>query len=146
MNEEMNTGKCLCGAIKFRTTGQPLWVAHCHCNTCRRSTGAPVTTFLGFNKNQVTFDGQRNFYTSSPGVKRGFCARCGTPLTYESERCDDEVHFYVSVMDEPDAFVPERHVFYEEHINWLELNDDLPRFSGFDRNKPSSWGPKRRGD
>lgn len=143
MHEEEKTGSCLCGQIRFRARGRPLWVSHCHCNSCRRNTGAPITTFVGYNKNKVTFDGQRTIYKSSPGVRRGFCANCGTPLTYESDRCDEEIHFYISIMDEPDEFIPGRHVFHDEHISWLELDDDLPRFSGLDRGKPSSWGPKR---
>ena len=145
MNEQVTSGKCLCGQIKFRVQGAPLWVAHCHCNSCRRSTGAPVTTFVGFDKQQVSFEGDRVFYNSSPGVQRGFCAHCGTPMTYESDRCENEVHFYISVIDDPEQFIPERHVFYDEHIKWLEVNDDLPRFSGFDRDQPTSWGPKHSG-
>lgn len=70
-------------------------------------------------------------------------AHCGTPLSYESERCPGEIHFYISVMDTPDVFKPQRHVFHEEHISWLEQNDDLPRYEGIDRDEPSSWGPKR---
>lgn len=139
---DTQTGKCLCGAVSFQATGSPLWVAHCHCNSCRRSTGAPVTTFVGYNKTQVIFGGERSFYASSPGVRRGFCGQCGTPLTYESDRCASEVHFYISVMDEPGAFDPQKHVFHDEHISWLELNDDLPRYAGLDRETPHSWGPK----
>ena len=145
MNEHVTSGKCFCGQIPFRVRGAPLWVAHCHCNSCRRSTGAPITTFVGFDKKQVSFEGDRMFYSSSPGVKRGFCANCGTPMTYESDRCENEIHFYISVMDEPERFIPERHVFYDEHIKWFEVNDDLPRFAGFDRDQPASWGPKYSG-
>lgn len=67
-------------------------------------------------------------------------------MTYESDRNENEVHFYISVMDNPDSFIPDRHVFHDEHISWLELNDDLPRFARLDRNKPASWGPKHSGD
>lgn len=145
MTEETSTGGCLCGRIKFTTEGPPLWVAHCHCNSCRRSTGAPVTTFVGYKSNQVTFAGRRKFFASSPGVRRGFCDNCGTPMTYEADWCKEEIHFYISLMDEPDKFTPERHVFYDQHISWLELNDDLPQFSGLDREQPASWGPKHSG-
>ena len=137
------TGKCHCGRISFAAAGDPLWVAHCHCNSCRRSTGAPVTTFIGFNRQQVSFTGDRKIYNSSPDVYRGFCENCGTPLSYESDRSPGEIHFYISVIDTPQAFIPNRHVFYDEHIPWLEINDDLPRFDGLDRNHPGSWGPKR---
>ena len=66
-------------------------------------------------------------------------------MTYESDQCENEIHFYICVMDDPEIFIPERHVFYDEHIKWLEVNDDLPRFAGFDRDQPVSWGPKHSG-
>ena len=140
---DKQTGRCFCGNIRFEAEGRRLWVAHCHCESCRRSTGAPVTTFVGFNKDQLTYTrGERHFYESSPGVRRGFCADCGTPMTYEADRCPDEVHLYISTLDEPGAFQPQLHVFHAERIPWLELNDDLPRHSGFSSDGgTTSWGP-----
>lgn len=142
MRNDATTGRCLCGRIVFTAHGPPLWVTHCHCNSCRRSTGAPITTFVGYDAHQVEFIGDRKFFASSPDVRRGFCGDCGTPLTYESAHTGTEVHFYVSVMDEPDAFRPTAHVYYRDHIKWLELNDDLPRFETFDRHAPPSRGPR----
>ena len=126
-----HTGGCFCGAIKFEAHGDPLWICHCHCNSCRRNTGAPVTTFVGLLKEQFTWlSGTPKVYSSSPGVRRSFCADCGTPLCYEADRCDDQIHMYVSVMDRPDDFVPTKHVFVGEKISWLELDDGLPRKEG----------------
>lgn len=83
-------------------------------------------------------------YESSPGVRRGFCRNCGTPLSYEADRCGDEIHLYVSTLDAPEIFLPQAHVFYAEHIPWLELNDALPRYAAFGRDEePASWGPNR---
>ena len=87
MSEPPLEGGCLCGAVRYRIDAPPLWTAYCHCATCRRSTGAPVTMFVGARSESVRFTaGERAMYASSPDVQRGFCARCGTPLTYESER------------------------------------------------------------
>lgn len=103
------TGKCFCDNIKFETHGEPLWVSHCHCNSCRRSTGAPVVTFVGFLKSQVTYtSGERAFFESSPGVRRSFCAACGTPLTYEADRCPEETHLYISTLDQASSFPPRK--------------------------------------
>lgn len=143
---DVQTGRCLCGNVRFEARGRRLWVAHCHCHSCRRSTGAPVTTFVGFNKDQVTYTrGERRFYASSPGVRRGFCADCGTPMTYEADRCPDELHLYVSTLDDPGAYEPQLHVFFAERIPWLELHDDLRRYPGFSTDAgAASWGPLHR--
>lgn len=123
------TGGCLCGAVRFEARGEPLWMVHCHCHSCRRNTGSAVATFLGYRMKDVEWvKGRRAFYESSPGVQRGFCSACGTPLSYEGDRAPGETHLYISTMDEPDRFPPEKHVFYEEKIAWFDTADDLPRF------------------
>ena len=147
MNDGTN-GRCLCGNVRFELRGKPLWVAHCHCNSCRRNTGSAVATFVGYNKEQLTYTrGERKFYESSPGVERGFCADCGTPMTYEANWCPDEVHLYVSTFDDPGAHRPQVHVFFAERIPWMELEDDLPRYEGLTPDAtPVSWGLLRGED
>ncbi|MFQ5763432.1 MAG: GFA family protein [Rhodospirillales bacterium] len=81
-----STGQCLCGAVTFDAKGEPPWVAHCHCHSCRRNTGSAVATYVGFWQSQVMFSGRpRAFYRSSPGVIRGFCDRCGVPMNYDGD-------------------------------------------------------------
>ena len=121
-------GGCLCGAVRYRIDAAPLWTGYCHCASCRRSTGAPVTMFVGASAEATAFTkGKQALFASSPGVARGFCAACGTPLTYESDRFPGEVHFYISTFDDPEPLRPAFHVFHKERISWLEIADDLPR-------------------
>ena len=131
------TGGCMCGAVRYEVSGEPIWVGHCHCVSCRRHTGAPVVTFVCFKKEQVAFTkGERRIYNSSPGVGRAFCGQCGTPLTWEGQSEVPErgmiVEFHISTLDDPDAFIPTNHLFYPERIAWFDVADDLPRYHGFD--------------
>jgi hypothetical protein len=140
--KDASTGRCLCGSLQFEVRGRQLWVAHCHCHSCRRNTGSAVATFVGFKSDQLTYiRGERKFYASSPGVRRGFCAECGTPMTYEAERWPDEVHVHISTLDSPEDFRPQLHVFFAERIPWMELEDDLPRYEALTRDaEPVCWG------
>ncbi len=80
------TGGCLCGAVRYETTGESFKVIHCHCQSCRKHNSAPVVTLAGFKADQVRFSGdERKIYESSPGVGRAFCGKCGTPLTWEGD-------------------------------------------------------------
>jgi len=120
-------GSCLCGAVAFEAAGDPLWVVHCHCRSCRRQTASAVATFAGFRREQVTFtQAERALFTSSPGVRRGFCARCGTPISYEADRFEGEIHLYVVSFDDPTRFVPQHHVNFDEHVSWLRVDEHLP--------------------
>ena len=83
----------------------------------------------GFKRPALTFmAGRPRYYPSSPGVRRGFCAACGTTLSYENERWPDDVHVMVAVFERPELLVPQFHIFAEERLPWLHLADGLPRY------------------
>jgi hypothetical protein len=83
----MTTGHCLCGAIQYEYDGEPTLVVHCHCESCRRQTASPVATFVIVPKTALRFTrGQPKEFASSPGVYRSFCAECGSPMYYRTER------------------------------------------------------------
>ncbi len=131
------TGGCMCGAVRYETTGESFKVIHCHCRSCRKHNGAPVVTLAGFKADQVTFSGdERNIYASSPGVGRAFCGKCGTPLTWEGDGGDRGpiVEFHISTFDTPDVLVPTAHSFDPERIPWFDIADNLPRYEGFSGN------------
>lgn len=115
-----HTGHCLCGAIRFAFTGAPNWVLHCHCESCRRATASPMTTFVSVPDAQIDWSGPApGTFASSPGVTRGFCPTCGSPLFYRRTTLPDETHLYVALLDDPGALVPEGHDFVEERIAWM---------------------------
>ena len=130
MSRTEHTGHCLCGRTRYRAKGDPAWACYCHCESCRRATGAPVTAYAGFAIDRFAFEGEEpGRYESSPGVTRTFCRHCGTPLTYQTAEWPDEIHLLVGSADHPEAasLAPQRHVFEAERIPWLALGDGLPR-------------------
>ncbi len=133
----ISEGGCMCGAVRYEASGEPFWVGHCHCPSCRRHTGAPVVTFVAFKEHQVAFPkGERRIYNSSPGVERAFCGQCGTPLTWEGQSEVPErgmiVEFYISTFDDPNAFIPTHHLWHKDRIAWFDVADELPRYHEFD--------------
>jgi hypothetical protein len=116
------TGRCLCGSVRYRAAGAPLWVTHCHCESCRRATGAPLTTYAGFATESFAWTkGEPTSFASSPGVRRTFCGRCGTSLTYQGERWPGEMHVLAATLDRPEAVTPKGEAFAEERLPWLHL-------------------------
>lgn len=128
------SGGCMCGAVRFETTGEPSRVLHCHCNSCRAHTGAPAATLAVFKAGQVAFKGaDRKIYNSAPGVGRDFCSDCGTTLTWETDFGSEGLicAVHISTFDDPDLLAPTAHSFYPERISWFDIADDLPRYEGF---------------
>ncbi|MGQ0509361.1 MAG: GFA family protein [Betaproteobacteria bacterium] len=123
-------GSCLCGAVRFTAALPVKWVAHCHCSYCRRAHGAAFVTWAGFPAAQFSIDPsatQPAWYESSPGAKRGFCPKCGSPMFFESTRWPGEMHVARALIQGELDKAPAAHVFYETHVSWLEVSDGLPR-------------------
>lgn len=123
-------GHCLCGAVRFSARLPSKWVAHCHCTYCRRAHGAPFVTWAGFRSEDVSLDPdsqQPTWYESSPGAQRGFCPRCGSPMLFTSTRWPGEMHIARALIQGELDRAPSAHVFYETHVPWLEVLDELPK-------------------
>jgi hypothetical protein len=115
-------GGCLCGAVRFVATGEPIGVFWCHCQSCRRHSGAPVSVFVGFGRDAyVVIRGEIARFDSSPGTTRGFCRTCGSTLTCETDRLPAETHFHVGTFDDAARFEPSKHYFRDEQLPWLHL-------------------------
>ena len=131
---EQVTGGCMCGAVRYAAP-EPHSVIYCHCRSCRRHTGAPVASLAGYLREEIVWSGEkRKIYQSSPGIERGFCSKCGTPLTWEGtveELGGALIEVFISTTDDPDALVPTYHIWHEERIKWFETPDNLPRYRGW---------------
>lgn len=121
-------GWCLCGQVTFEFEGEINWCGHCHCESCRRNTSSVVATFFAVPRSAYRFTGQLpKSYASSKGVERLFCGSCGSPIAYQADLYPHEIHFYLGTLENSAELLPQFHVFYEEKLPWLEIEDDLPR-------------------
>lgn len=120
-------GGCLCGAVRYSIDEPIFRCVHCHCDSCRKNCGAPMTTYVGVHGGAWRWvGGPAAIYISSPGVKRFFCATCGSPVAFVSEQLANKMHFYAAALDDPEAFVPTGHFFKHNKLSWLHLADELP--------------------
>ena len=76
---------CLCGAVRYKVIGEPVRVANCHCNNCRKVTGASfATNALVKEEDLVTESGVTNSYQhkldSGNMITKKFCPECGSQI------------------------------------------------------------------
>jgi len=122
---EVFEGGCLCGAVRFRATGTPKWILRCHCQSCRKHTGAPMSVFVALTDDQIDVTkGEITPFDSSPGVRRGFCSRCGSTIMCSNAGWPGESHFHVGAFDEPSRLQPKGDLYPEERVAWLHLAAD----------------------
>ncbi|MEM9331706.1 MAG: GFA family protein [Pseudomonadota bacterium] len=131
MTDIVADGGCLCGAVRFSIKGSLLWSGHCHCESCRRQTSSPMTTYFCVRESDMMFHGESlEIYESSEGVERSFCKICGTPMSYTNQSRPGEIDLYVASLDFPEKLSPEKHMCWEERLPWLSISDDLPKSTG----------------
>ncbi len=125
-------GGCLCGDVRYETSGSPgKNSGYCHCRMCQKAYGNGFTAFVEFPIDTFRLTrGEPVVYKSSNVGARGFCARCGSPVTMRYLSLPESVWVYVGTLDQPQEM--ERymvsHVCIEGEIPWLTIHDDLPRY------------------
>ena len=80
------TGGCLCGAVRFETTGALRDVVVCHCAMCRKAHGH-IGAYTAAARDALRFLEARGlkWYRSSGRARRGFCGDCGSTLFWDGE-------------------------------------------------------------
>jgi len=123
-------GTCYCGTVEIETTGDPLDMGYCHCDGCRKYSGAPVSAFTLWKPEQVKItkgaDSLGKFKSSEMSERR-FCTKCGAHVMVD--------HPTLGLVDiraglpAEITFKPTVHLNYEDTI--LHVHDGLPKLKDF---------------
>ena len=126
----MLSGGCLCGAVRYEFDAAPLYPPTlCHCRSCQRASGAHAVAWITVPLASLQYaQGRPASIASSPGVKRGFCSHCGTPLTYWNEARAPEIDITICTLDDPAVIAPIDHIWTADAVGWECKLAQLPRW------------------
>jgi hypothetical protein len=120
------TGGCQCGAIRYSVQGGAADPAICHCRMCQKAVGSIFWPYFSVRAADLKWTrGQVALYRSSAAAQRGFCAACGTPLTFQrvgSEKLD----LSLGSLDDPARVRPASQHWAEARMPWFRDLADLP--------------------
>ena len=137
MSDHQQSGGCLCGAVRFRTTASPVRALACHCTTCKQRTGAAYGVGVYFKDEAVEWlQGTTNTYelhsdTSGRWIRNEFCPHCGTQISFTATYLPGLIDISVGSLDDPESVKPEFHYWHSKHLSWAEFADELPRHAEF---------------
>ncbi len=123
-NRPIYTGGCQCGAVRFRVEGALGDASVCHCRMCQKAFGAfyaPLVSVRG-----TMFDwtrGEPKYFQSSNHGRRGFCANCGTPLSYVAP---DGIALAIGAFDDPQGIAPVIQWGIEAKLPYVDTIPNLP--------------------
>lgn len=134
MNQVNQTGGCQCGAVRYSVErfGRS---ALCHCRMCQKAFG-------GFFGPLVEAEGviwtcsPPSYFASSQSNRRGFCAKCGTPLSYEF---DGGIEIAIGSLDDPEQAAPSLQVNVASQCSFFSSLADLPNEDEDNRRKNEAW-------
>lgn len=123
MTETTRTGGCQCGAVRFKIHGALGRPSICHCRMCQKAFGGffgPLVTAKG--ETEWT-RGEPSYFQSSINIARGFCAACGTPLTYKHP---GGLEIAIGAFDDRSDLAPQIQVNFAARNAWVTTIFDQP--------------------
>lgn len=123
--EQVTTGRCLCGAVRFTLAGGLRDVSLCHCGQCRRwhgHVGASTTA----PRAALAFQEQRGlaWFRSSNFARRGFCRECGSSLFWQRDGAD-LVSVTAGALDPPTGLATTLQIFTEDRGDYYVLDPSI---------------------
>jgi hypothetical protein len=113
------TGGCQCGAVRYRLDAFQGGANICHCRMCQKASGGPFMAFAPVAHTDFALTrGALAVFRSSDIAERGFCAACGTPLTYRG-LASDHISVTIGSLDDPAAVAPVAQLAAEQAAPWL---------------------------
>ncbi len=138
MTATPHTGGCQCGAIRFRADalGRP---SFCHCRMCQKAFGS-VGGALVTAKGLTWTRGALKHFQSSKTIRRGFCADCGTPLTFEYH-VDGQpfVDIAIAAFDRAGEIAPVIQLSPEAALPWTAGVTTLPGYPAAEHERRQAW-------
>ena len=135
---EKIVGGCLCGAVRYRSSAQPVTTWLCQCEQCQRQSGSAFSLNVGFAKGSLEYTGdQPGTYAHKGGsgltVHRHFCRKCGSPVMTELDITPGLDWLKSGTLDDKSWLKPDVSIWEHDGQPWLTLPAGI---QAFDRNPP----------
>jgi hypothetical protein len=126
----MLKGSCLCGGVRYEIDAELKSVSYCHCSQCRKASGAAFGTGATIPAASFRFvagEGLMKAWESSPGKRRCFCGRCGSPILKRNDAHPETLRLRLGTLDTDPGIKPSKHIYVGSKAPWVEIADSLPQ-------------------
>jgi hypothetical protein len=66
-------------------------------------------------------------WESSPGRRRCFCRRCGSPILKRNDARPETIRLRLGTLDSDPGVKPAKHIYVGSKAPWFEITDGLPQ-------------------
>jgi len=119
-------GGCQCGAVRYAFYA-PLENAHvCHCRMCQRATGGVFAALAGGSPANFSWTrGTPSLFASSNLARRGYCAACGTPLSFQYDTANARIYTTIGSLDHPENVNLVKQFGVEGRLPWVKFCEEV---------------------
>ncbi len=126
------TGGCLCGAVRYEASADPIAVRTCWCRLCQYLGGGSATVNVAFATDAISMTGELSDHQSVADsgnvMHRGFCPKCGTPVTSAAEIRPHLVFLRAGTLDDSSIAAPQATIWTSEAPDWACIDEDIPSY------------------
>ena len=127
------SGSCLCGAIQFESTAEPLFQANCHCDNCRQSGGSVFASFVfvpmdSFRLVRGKIQSHRHFADSGNEITKNFYPNCGSQLFNTSSGKPERIGVRVGIINSAVWFQPKANVYCNTRLPSTSVDNKIASF------------------
>jgi hypothetical protein len=126
----MRNGHCLCGAVRFRLSAEPLTTRVCWCRDCQH-VSANGTVNLLVPTGSLEISGQLSEFTrtaqSGNEIRQRFCPSCGCHLFANSSARPQFTVVRAGALDDPSSARPTMNIWSSSAPEWACLDPVLER-------------------
>lgn len=127
------TGGCVCGAVRYECSAEPIAVAHCYCTDCQKTSGAQMSTnaLVPQEAFTVTRGQAKSFDTKADSgntVSRYFCSTCGSNLWSVPNGIPGLLVIKVGTVDSAAGLRPGMSIYCASKQPWAVVSDTIPQF------------------
>lgn len=136
------TGRCLCGAVSYRVTAEPLFTRICWCRDCQHIAGnGTVNLLVPAASIEVvgTTSTHASVADSGNQVSRRFCPSCGTHLFADNSGRPLFTVVRGGTLDDPSSITPSANIWAASAPAWACMDAGIERV---ERQPAAMQGPK----
>jgi len=125
------TGGCLCRAVRYSISAEPIVVRTCWCRVCQYIGAGSATVNLCFPSAALEVSGElreyRSVADSGNPMQRRFCPQCGTHLFTSTTIRPHLIFVRAGTLDEPELAKPAMTIWTSSAPSWACFDERIPK-------------------
>ncbi|MDD9943087.1 MAG: GFA family protein [Myxococcales bacterium] len=129
-SNQVRTGGCQCGAVRYRIVGEPFILVICHCTQCQRQSGSAFGMSLIVRNEQLEVTGKLKTFARPSELGQevvcAFCPECGTRIHHRPKKAPDTTNVKAGTLDDTTCLEPQLQVWTRDKQPWVSLACPIP--------------------